>query len=121
VTSDNARAGSAAEDFVARWLLERGYELVGRNLRFGHYELDIVVRDGPLIIVVEVRARSVSSFTSPLSSLDGKKRERTRRAGERLWNRRFRDDPSAERLRFDVASVTFGDDGPELEYVPAAF
>lgn len=92
------------------------------NLRIGRLELDIVARQGRVVLVVEVRTRGVGAWTTALGSVGAVKRRRVRLAGERLWDRRFRSDPSVERMRFDVATVTFGqDDGHEVEYVPAAF
>jgi putative endonuclease len=106
---------------VARWLESAGYEIVATNLRIGHLELDIVARKASLIAVVEVRHRGPGAWTSGFGSIDGKKRARIRRAGEHLWQRRYRLDPSVDRLRFDVASVTLTADGPRIEYAPAAF
>lgn len=81
----------------------------------------MVARRGDLVVVVEVRARGASSWTSGFGSLDGKKRYRIRLAGQRLWERRFRHDPSVNRIRFDAASVVFGPNGPQIEYAEAAF
>jgi Holliday junction resolvase-like predicted endonuclease len=72
-------------------------------------------------VVVEVRQRGGSAWTSGFGSLDGLKRHRIRLAGQRLWQRRYRSDMSVKRLRFDAASVRFGPDGAEIEYVKAAF
>ena len=91
------------------------------NLRIGHLELDIVARAGPVIAIVEVRLRGPGAWTTGLGSIDWKKRGRLRRAGERLWQRRYRRDASVQRLRFDVASVTLAASGPHIEYVAAAF
>ncbi len=110
-----------AEQHVAAYLVRCGFQIVATNLRVGHLELDIVARQGGLIVVVEVRMRSPRAWTHGLSSVDGKKRFHVRRAGERLWQRRYRHDPSAERLRFDVASVSLVEGELKLEYVPAAF
>jgi putative endonuclease len=56
----------------------------------------------------------------PLDSVDQKKQARLRRAGERLWVERFADDPSVERMRFDVAGVNLC--GPtRIELVKGAF
>jgi putative endonuclease len=81
----------------------------------------LVARRDDLVVVVEVRSRSATSWTSAFGSLDGKKRYRLRLAGQRLWQRRYRHDPSVRRLRFDAASVSFGPEGPHIEYVAAAF
>jgi Holliday junction resolvase-like predicted endonuclease len=72
-------------------------------------------------VVVEVRSRGQGALTHAFGSFDSAKRMRVRRAGERLWQRRYRDDPSAERLRFDAASVTFVDGRAQVEYAVAAF
>jgi putative endonuclease len=106
---------------VAQWLKARGYAIVATNLRVGHLEIDIVARQGPVIAVVEVRTRGQGSWTTPFGSVDPAKRTRLRRAGERLWQRRYKHDPSVERLRFDVASVKLTEAGPEIEYATAAF
>jgi Holliday junction resolvase-like predicted endonuclease len=68
-----------------------------------------------------VRTRGAGAWTSAFGSIDGKKQLRIRRGGERLWQRRYRNDPSAERLRFDAASVRFEDGRAVVEYAVAAF
>ncbi len=83
---------------------KQGFAVVAQNLRVGRDELDIVARNGPLIAVVEVRLRGAGALTRGFGSLDPKKRLRVRRAGERLWQRRYKNDSSVERLRFDAAS-----------------
>lgn len=80
-----------------------------------------MARRGPLIAVVEVRTRGAGALTRAFGSLDAAKRQRVRRAGERLWQRRYRHDASVERMRFDAASVTFVDGVARVEYVAAAF
>ncbi len=91
------------------------------NLRLQYLELDVVARRGELVVVVEVRSRGRGAWTSGFGSIDGRKRYRIRLAGQRLWQRRYRDDESVKHLRFDAASVSFDADGPSIEYVPAAF
>jgi putative endonuclease len=114
--------GGAAERAVVAFLSAQGCEILGVNLRVGHLELDVVARLDRTVLVVEVRSRGQSSWTSAFGSIDAKKRARVRTAGERLWDRRFRSDSTIERLRFDTASVTFDGQGePHIEYVPAAF
>ncbi len=113
--------GSAAERAVERYLRACGFRIVALNLRLGRLELDVVARREDLIVVVEVRTRGTGAWTSGFGSIDAPKRRRIRRAGERLWQRRYRHDDSVTRLRFDAASVHFHASGYSVDYVPAAF
>lgn len=106
---------------VAEYLRGEGFAILARNLRLGRWELDIVARRAELIAVVEVRTRGATAWTSGFGSLTSTKRERIRRAGQRLWRDRFQRDPSALTLRFDAACVHFDGELPRVEYVPAAF
>ena len=114
--------GARAEQFVARYLLDQGFVIVGRNVRVGHLEIDLLARLGDLIAVVEVRHRGPGSWQGPLQSVGPDKRARLRKAGKLLWQRQFARDRTVNRMRFDVAAVSFGvDDVPHVEYVAAAF
>ena len=113
--------GARAEDAVVRYLESAGYQVVARNLRLGRLELDIVARCKELVVIVEVRTRGRGAWTTGLGSLSKAKRERIRRAGQRLWRERYKRDPSVERLRFDAASVHFVGFQPDIDYVVAAF
>jgi putative endonuclease len=118
-----ARAlGERAEAAVVEYLTARDVAIVAQNLHVGRLEIDIVAREGPVVMVVEVRVRGANAWTRAFGSMDAKKRLKVRRAGERLWRDRFRNDATVERMRFDAASVTFDAEGrATVEYVKAAF
>ncbi len=113
--------GQRAEDAVVRYLESAGCSIVERNLKLGRLEIDIVARRGEVILVVEVRTRGAGAWTTGLGSMSLAKRERIRRAGQRLWRDRFKADASVERMRFDAASVVFHGDRADIDYVVAAF
>lgn len=114
--------GRKAEDVAVSRLLDDGYVIVGRNVRVGRLEIDVIARLGPVIAIVEVRSRGGGSWVRALDTLDWKKRQRIRRAGEFLWRKRFKEDSTIERMRFDVVSVTFDErGGAHVEHVIAAF
>jgi putative endonuclease len=114
--------GARAEALVAEHLAAAGLEILAVNLRVGHLEVDVLARDGAVIVIVEVRARGPGAWVRPLDSVDATKRARLRRAGERLWRERFARDASVERMRFDVAAVDLRADGAVgIEIVKAAF
>jgi len=95
--------------------------VLAANLRVNYLEIDLLVQDGRTLVLVEVRTRSGGSWTSALGSVDGWKRTRLKRAGERLWRRHYKFRPDFDHVRFDVAAVTWTDGRPEIEYIRAAF
>jgi len=110
-------AGRKAEGAVARDLERQGLSVLAKNLRLGHLELDIVARDHDTIVVVEVRTRGATAWQTGLESIAGSKAKRVRTAGEKLWRQRFQRDPTVNRMRFDVAVVTFDEEGAfSIEY-----
>ena len=107
---------------MASHLAAAGLEILGLNVRVGRLELDVLARDDRVVVVVEVRARGPGAWVRPLDSVDPRKRERVRRAGERLWRERFLRDPGVDRMRFDLAAVELlPDGGTRIEIVRAAF
>ncbi len=120
-SSSRQARGRSAEEVVCRYLAERGFEIVAHNLRLGALELDIVARKADLVAVVEVRTRSAHAWTTAHGSILPRKRERLRRAAQRLWRIRYRNDPSVTRLRIDTAAVVFAAGGPRVDYCAAAF
>jgi len=121
LTTSEQVTGARAEAAVVLHLQSLGLAIVGTNVRVGRLELDVVARDERVIAVVEVRARGAGAWTSGFGSMDALKRFRIRRAGERLWQRRYKHDASIDRMRFDAASVTFANGVARVEYVKAAF
>ena len=58
----------------------RGYRLLAANARVGKYELDLVLRRGRRILVVEVKEKTGSAFGHPLEMIDDEKARRVRTA-----------------------------------------
>lgn len=96
--------------------------MLGRNVRVGRLEVDLLVRDGAAVVLVEVRTRGEGAWVGPFASVDARKRARLVAAGKALWRQRFSADRTLERLRFDVVAVHFQADGSaRLEHARAAF
>lgn len=120
MTSARHALGRRAEQVVADYLYARGFGLLMRNVRLGALEIDIVARQGSLVAIVEVRTRGPGAFERPFASVAGKKRMHLLHAADRLWNGTISKMTGVERVRIDVAAVTF--DGPRVlvEYVEGA-
>ena len=95
--------------------------MLASNLRVNYLEVDLLVQDGRTLVLVEVRTRHAQSWTSALGSVDGWKRTRLRRAGERLWRRHYQFRQDYDHVRFDVAAVTWKNGEAKVEYIRAAF
>ena len=58
----------------------RGYRLVAANARVGRYELDLVLRRGNRLLVVEVKEKAGADFGHPLEMIDEEKVRRVHTA-----------------------------------------
>lgn len=115
-------AGREAEEAAASYFEASGFSVVGRNIRVGNLEVDLVLREGDVVVIVEVRMRGPGAWVKALASVDREKQKRLRRAGERLWQRVYKKDATVERMRFDIVAVAFDEGGrPTFEHVRAAF
>jgi putative endonuclease len=117
---DRTALGRKAELAVADYLVTHGFRILARNLRIGAFEIDVVARRGPLVVAVEVRTRGPRSFERPLQSIGRAKQRRLLAAADRLWRDHLAATPDVERLRIDVAAVTFADGRTLVEYVESA-
>jgi putative endonuclease len=98
---------------VAAGLVEAGWTVIGRNVRVGRGELDIVAVDpGPpaSLVVVEVRWRRDRGFGLPEETVDWRKRRNLRHAAATLLERGLPDGSPlpALPLRIDLVVVEPG-------------
>ena len=103
-----------AEQLVARWYEKQGFTVIAMNWTMRGGELDVVVRQGSLIVVCEVKARATEEFGSPLEAMTALKQQRVRRAGY-AFVRQLGE--LGVTLRFDIASVL----GTQLEIYEDSF
>lgn len=80
--------------------------IVERNYRCPLGELDIVARDGDVLVFVEVRTRTRSDRGTALETVGPAKRRRLARVAEHYLAARR---PRAAGIRFDVIGITAGD------------
>jgi len=111
--NDPARAptralGQTGEAAAARFLERRGLVILARNLRSRLGEIDLVARDGPTLVFVEVKARRGLPGDPPEAAVDARKRARlTRLALGYLAARRL----GERSCRFDVVGVWLDEAG----------
>jgi putative endonuclease len=99
-------------------LARAGFEIVDRNWRCGHGEIDIVARRGRLLVFCEVKTRRTPRWGEPSEAVNFEKRNRLRRlAAEWMHARR----PGAVEVRFDVVSVIVRAGKVVANHIPDAF
>lgn len=77
------RVGEYGERIAADYLELSGCAVVGRNVRAGRFEIDLVVRDGPCLAFVEVKLRRGAPFGGALEAVRPEKLRRLRFAALR--------------------------------------
>jgi putative endonuclease len=97
-------AGRAAEAAARAWLEDRGLACLLANFRARVGELDLVMRDGDVVAIVEVRYRASAAFGGAAASVDAFKQRRIVAATARLLA--LRPALAQARLRFDVLAVS---------------
>jgi putative endonuclease len=110
--------GKIGEDLACRELEDRGYAILARRYRRRAGELDIIARDGPTVVFVEVKAREGRKFGGAVDAVTSLKRRRmTRVALEYLVRHRLTHCP----CRFDVVSIHMENEQPVIELYKNAF
>ena len=111
--------GKHGEELACEELQRRGYVILDRRFRTRRGELDIVARDGVVIVFVEVKARTDGNFGEPFESITWQKRRRLgQMAAAYLLQEKLGDVP----CRFDVVAVVEGPDaGRTVELIQGAF
>ena len=110
--------GKIGEDLACRELEGRGYAILARRYRQRAGELDIIARDGPTVVFVEVKAREGREFGDAVEAVTSLKRRRmTRVALEYLVRHRLTHCP----CRFDVVSIHMENEQPVIELYKNAF
>ncbi|MGX5679926.1 YraN family protein [Schumannella luteola] len=70
--------GRRGEEIAAQHLTARGLTIIERNWRCARGEIDLVARDGDVLVIVEVKTRSGLGFGHPLEAITTAKLARLR-------------------------------------------
>lgn len=68
--------GKKGESIASNYLQLHGYEILEKNWRFEHAEIDIIATKQDTIIFVEVKTRSTDYFGYPEESINHKKKQK---------------------------------------------
>ena len=78
----NQKIGRWGEDIAARYLQERGYEILDKNARTPYGEIDLVARFDGIAVFVEVKTRTSRRFGLPEEAVTPRKQAHMLAAAE---------------------------------------
>lgn len=106
--------GQKFERLAAHYFTQHGFEIIERNWRAGHKEIDLITRRGNLVVFVEVKSTYSGQFGHPAERIDDKKIKNLSDAARQYL---IAKEISNVDLRFDVITFVNG----RLEHFPDAF
>lgn len=111
--------GQWGEDVAAKQLASEGYAILERNWRCSIGEIDIVARDGEVLVFAEVKTRQSKSFGTPEESITPRKGQRLIDLGVQYC---FAHELEDVEWRIDIVAIEVGRDGRLLrcEHIPNA-
>ena len=109
--------GKRGEELAAQYLTEKGYEILERNCRNKHKEIDIIAKDGETLVIVEVKTRQSDDHGEPDLAVTRQKQTRLIYAAN-AYIFKYNLDINT---RFDIISIVFKDGNPVIEHIEDAF
>ena len=109
--------GKWGEDFASNFLLQNGYSLVKRNVRFKKYEVDIIAEKDDELIVVEVKARNTAEIGEPWRAVTKSKQRQIITVADYYVQKNQID----KNVRFDIISIVHNSYRTNLEHIAGAF
>jgi putative endonuclease len=112
----NQVVGAYGERVAERYLGGLGMAVLERNWRCPDGELDLVLRDGDVLVACEVKTRSSDAYGSPHEAIAHGKLDRLQRLASRWAAERLGTTPPA--IRIDLVAVRTGGRGAaQVEHV----
>jgi putative endonuclease len=111
--------GNHFEDIALARAQKDGLRLLARNFNCRYGELDLVMRDGEIVVFVEVRYRRSQGFGGALDSVGASKRDRLVKAASLF----LQANPALTRYpcRFDVVAISGAAEDPSIHWQRNAF
>ena len=106
--------GTQYEERAAEYLIAQNYQILERNYRIQSGEIDIIARDGTVLVFIEVKYRKNDESGNPLEAVDIRKQKKIINVARYyLYQKKYGDVP----CRFDVIGIC----GSHIEHIKDAF
>ena len=115
--SNNTEKGNAGEEIAVAHLLKHGYQILAKNWRSRHLELDVIAFINNMLIIVEVKLRSGNAVGNPEEFVSLKKQKNIVKAAEAYIIENNIDNET----RFDIISIIQNINELKVEHIENAF
>lgn len=116
--NDRQKLGRDAEKLAERMLVREGYRIVAKNYRVRSGEIDIIAEERGTLAFIEVKARRSGRYGDPREAVNFAKQKKISRVALCYLKATGQENVNA---RFDVVSVNYRQNGPEVEIIRDAF
>ena len=113
----NQELGLYGENLAASYLKKQGHEILVRNFRMQHLEVDIVTKFNDKIHVVEVKTRHTAEIGEPWRAVTRAKQRQIIKVANHYMQSK---DIELE-TQFDIISIVHNGFRTDLEYIDDAF
>ena len=115
---DNTQKGKLGEDAAVHFLEGKGYEIIERNYRASHAEVDIIATYENILVFVEVKTRSHDYYGQPEEFVTKKKQDYMAFAASIY----MRDKEYEDEIRFDIIAIIMpGKTVSQIKHMEDAF
>ena len=111
--------GNKGEQLAAKFLADKGFEIIEQNYRYGKGEIDIIAKDSDTLVFVEVKTRKNLEFGPPeLAITKGKQSQIKKIANAYLYEKKIKDID----CRIDVVAILMlKESKPVINHIVNAF
>ncbi|MFC5270745.1 YraN family protein [Adhaeribacter terreus] len=116
--AEHHKLGTTGEAVAAKYLVNKGFEILTQNYRYKKAEIDLIVRKDNLLVFAEIKTRSSDKFGFPEEFVSNRKIELfLMAADEYIFQQNWLHD-----IRFDIISVTANSNGTfNIHHIEDAF
>lgn len=112
------KIGQLGEDYACRYLLTEGYQLLERNWKKRRAEIDIIAKQGDVLVFLEVKTRTNDLFGEPSAFVSEKQQQLISAVAADYMQAIGHD----WEIRFDIISIfILPDETYRLEHIQDAF
>jgi putative endonuclease len=118
VTKERIALGSFGEDLASERLQDCGYRIVTTNYRCSFGEIDIIARDGDVLVFVEIKTRKNRSLRAVKEAVNSRKQRQISKVALAYMKA---NNLCGARARFDVVAIRLLGGKREIEIIKDAF